>query len=62
MDNVVKNKKFDIEYSTSYVKEKQYLDSCGIHYSFVKEVCGITIFKYKKTRKLFLALSNFYNG
>lgn len=57
---VVKNKKFDIEYSTSFIKEKQYLDSCGIKYSFVKEINGVTTFKYKKTHDLFKALSNFY--
>ena len=61
--NKVKNnykKKFDREYSTTYVKEKQYLDSCGIRYAFVKEINGITTFKYEKTSKLFNALAKFF--
>ena len=57
-----KNKKFDKEYSTSYVKEKQYLDSCGIKYTFVKKINGITIFKYAKTTELFQSLSQFYKN
>ena len=57
-----KNKKFDKEYSTSYVKEKQYLDSCGIKYTFVKKINGITTFKYTKTEELFQSLSQFYKN
>ena len=53
-------KKFDKEYSTTYIKEKQCLDSCGIRYTFVKEVNGITIYKYKKTSELYKCLSYFY--
>ena len=53
-------KKFDKEYSTSFIKEKQFLDSQGIRYEFVKRVNGITIYKYKKTSTLFKALSNFF--
>lgn len=54
------DKKFDKEYATSYIKEKQYLDSCGIKYAFVKEINGITTFKYTKTSELFNSLSQFY--
>ncbi len=57
-----KNKKFDKEYATSYVKEKQFLDSCGIRYAFVKNLNGITTFKYTKTFELFNALSEFYRN
>lgn len=53
-------KKFDKEYSTTYIKEKQYLDKCGVRYSFVKEVDRITIYKYKKTSELYECLSSFY--
>ena len=53
-------KKFDKEYSTSYIKEKQYLDNCGVKYTFVKKVNGITIYKYKKTSELYKCLSDFY--
>lgn len=49
-------KKFDKEYSTQYVPEMKYLQSKGINYSFVKEVNGITTYKYTKTSDLFKAL------
>lgn len=52
--------KFDKEYSTSFVDEFQYLKNCGIRYEFVKVEDGITIWKYKKTPKLFECLKNFY--
>lgn len=53
-------KSFDYEYSTQYVKEMKYLESIGIRYDFVKEINGITTYKYKKTQRLFNALSVFY--
>lgn len=53
-------KKFDYEYSTQYVKEMKYLESIGIKYKFVKDVDGITTYKYQKNSKLFKALSVFY--
>ena len=51
---------FDREYSTTYIREKKYLESCGIRYEFVKTVDGKTTFKYKKTSYLFDCLSRFY--
>ena len=54
------DKKFDREYSVTFIKEKQFLDACGIRYEFVKKINGITTFKYKKTSYLFECLSNFY--
>lgn len=54
------DKKFDREYSVTFIKEKKFLDVCGIKYEFVKEINGITTFKYKKTSYLFECLSNFY--
>ena len=51
---------FDYEYSTQYVKEMKYLESIGIRYTFVKDVNGITTYKYTKNSKLFKALSIFY--
>jgi hypothetical protein len=51
---------FDKEYSSQYPKEMKYLESVGIKYNFVKEVKGITTYKYKKNRELFLALASFY--
>lgn len=53
-------KNFDCEYSTQYVKEMKYLEMIGIRYSFVKEIDGVTTYKYIKTSKLFDALSVFY--
>lgn len=54
------NKKFDKEYSTQYVLEKEFLKSNGIHPAFVKVVDGVTTFKYTKSKKLFDLLSIFY--
>lgn len=53
---------WDKEYSTQYVPEMKYLQSLGIEYSFVKEVNGVTTYKYTKTSKLFEALMNFYRN
>ena len=53
-------KNFDYEYSTQYVKEMKYLESVGIMYNFVKDINGITTYKYTKNSKLFKALSVFY--
>ena len=53
-------KNFDYEYSTQYVKEMKYLEMLGIKYNFVKEIDGITTYKYIKNTKLFNALSVFY--
>lgn len=53
-------KKFDMEYSTQYTPEKDYLLSIGIKPSFVKVINEITTYKYKKTGELFKALSYFY--
>lgn len=53
-------KKFDIEYSTQYTPEKEYLMNNGIRPSFVKVIEGVTTFKYKKTAKLFALLEQFY--
>lgn len=53
--------KLDKEYSCNWIAEQQYLQSCGIRYEFVKRnPDGITIYKYKKTKELFDALSHFY--
>ena len=54
------SKKFDKEYSTQYTPEMKYLQSKGINYSFVKEIEGVTTYKYTKTPELFLALVSFY--
>lgn len=53
--------KFDKEYATQYLKETAFLRNKGIKQAFVKEVNGLTTFKYKKTKELFDALSEFYS-
>ena len=51
--------KFDKEYSTQWNKERDYLKEHGIEYSFVKEINGISTYKYKKNSELFKALNSF---
>lgn len=51
---------WDKEYSTQYTPEMKYLQSKGVNYSFVKEVNGVTTYKYTKTSELFKALMEFY--
>ena len=52
--------KFDKEYSTQYTPEMKFLLEQGIKYTFVKEINGVTTYKYEKTPKLFKALETFY--
>ena len=52
--------RFDKEYSTQWNKEKDYLESKNIMYSFVKEINGISTYKYTKNSELFKALGSFY--
>lgn len=52
--------KIDNEYATSFVDEYQWLKNHGIRYEFVKVNDDITVWKYKKTPKLFECLKNFY--
>lgn len=53
-------KKFDKEYATQFVPEMKYLLERGVKYAFVKDVDGITTYKYTKTPKLFVCLAEFY--
>ena len=55
-----KKKKWQKEYSTTWITEQLYLSDNGVRYSFVKEIDGVTTFKYKKTAKLFECLAKFY--
>lgn len=54
--------KFDKEYSTQWVAEKEYLEAHGIKYDFVKTIDGISTFKYRKNFELFKTLSMFYEN
>lgn len=51
---------WDKEYFTQYTPEMKYLQSKGINYSFVKEINGVTTYKYTKTSELFRVLMDFY--
>lgn len=53
-------KKFDKEYNTQYTPEKDFLLQNKIKPSFVKEINGVTTYKYTKTSKLFELLAKFY--
>ncbi len=52
--------KIDREYSTTWSEECKYLLEHGIRYTFVKEINGVTTWKYKKNEQLFAALTEFY--
>ena len=54
------SRKFDNEYQTDLPLEVAYLKEQNIRYSFVKIVDGITIWKYKKTEELGIALAKFW--
>lgn len=53
--------KIDPEYNCVWGDEYKYLTEHGIKYTFVKTVNGVTVWKYKKSQKLFLHLANFYS-
>lgn len=54
-------KKFDKEYSTSFYDEVMFLRKHGIRYTWVyKNSDGISVWKFKKTRQLWLMLSEMY--
>lgn len=59
---LIEKKVFDKEYSCQWPVEQMYLSDNGIRYSFVKDVSGITTYKYKKSKKLFSALTKFYDN
>lgn len=55
------NKLWDKEYATSFYDEVIYLRKRGIRYTWVdKNENGISVWKYKKTRELWLALADMY--
>lgn len=64
MDTIKKipNSAFDMEYSTQWRDEVDFLTKRGIYYTFRKkdETYGICTYKYTKTVDLFVALSDFY--
>ena len=54
------NKFIDNEYFCYDYGEMSYLSDKRIRYEFVKEIDGVTCWKYKKSEKLFKALAEFY--
>ena len=60
--NERKNMKFDKEYSTQYKEEMLFLRDKGIKYTWVYiNEDGISVWKYKKEKKLWDALSEMYS-
>ena len=54
--------KFDKEYSTQYKEEMLFLRNKGIKYTWVYiNEDGISVWKYKKEKKLWDALSEMYS-
>lgn len=53
-------KKIDNEYSTQNRKEMFYLIDNGESFVFVKTTNEITTWKFKKSKKLFLLLMDYY--
>lgn len=57
------NVKWDKEYSTSYIDEMIFLKSKKIRYTWVyTNENGVSVWKYKKTRALWLALAEMYSN
>lgn len=54
--------KIDREYSCTWFEECDYLMKHGIRYTFVKEINGVTIWKFRKNRELFKYLTDFYSN
>lgn len=63
-NNQIPNKAFDLEYSTQFRKEMEYLKEHGIKPVYVTKTrnYNITVYKYTKTPELFGLLSSFYAG
>ena len=56
------NKAFDLEYSTQFKREMQYLKDHGFTCSYIKKTkdYGVPVYKYTKTPELFRAVAAFY--
>ena len=57
-----KRRKFDKEYKCTYPLEMCWLTNNGIRYEFVKVEDNLTVWKYKKTKELALALAEFWGS
>ena len=56
-----KRKYFDKEYSTTFLREVEFLRENRVEPCYVKKVEDTIIYKFEKTKELFLALANYYN-
>lgn len=58
----IPNKAFDLEYSTQFRKEMEYLKQHNVHPTYVTKTkpYNITVYKYTKTPELFSLLTTFY--
>ena len=54
--------KIDPEYCCVWSEEFDHLTKHGIKYTFVKTIGGVTVWKFKKTEKLFRELASFYSN
>lgn len=55
--------KFDKEYSTSFIEEMKFLRDKGIRYTWVYiNKDKVSVWKYKKEKKLWDALSEMYSN
>lgn len=58
----MENIKWDKQYNTSFIDEVVFLKSKKIRYEWVyTNENGISVWKYKKTRELWLALAEMYS-
>lgn len=54
---------WDKEYQTSFLDEVLFLKSKGIRYTWVyKNEDGLSVWKYKKTKELWMALAEMYSN
>lgn len=59
---MIKRKYFDKEYSTTFLREIEYLKEQNIEPCYIKKVEDTVIYKFEKTKELFFALAKFYNS
>lgn len=60
---MIDKNKWDMEYNCSFLDEYLFLKKKGIRYTWVyKNEYGISVWKYKKTRELWLALAEMYSN
>lgn len=62
IEEIMENIKWDKQYNTSFIDEVVFLKSKKIRYEWVyTNENGISVWKYKKTRELWLALAEMYS-